>query len=100
MKSLHIFQIYVIKEEEIPRDTLGIWKAKGQCNPKVTLEIYICKFSHMRRVQNSSSHAFSWSVNEGKLIILILFSPLSVEMWKCLLLIWIYISHFHFQIVL
>ena len=29
MKSLHSFKIYLIKEEEIPRDTLGIWKVKG-----------------------------------------------------------------------
>ena len=43
MKILHIFRIYVNKEEEIPRGTLGILKDKGQCNPKVNLELYICK---------------------------------------------------------
>ena len=39
-----IFLIYVIKRREIPRDTLGMSKSKGQCNPKVTLELYICNF--------------------------------------------------------
>ena len=29
MKSLHIFRIYVNNEEEISRDTFGMWKAKG-----------------------------------------------------------------------
>ena len=47
MKSLHIFWIIVIKREdkfqgslseyEKQKDTLGILKVKGQCNPKVTL---------------------------------------------------------------
>ena len=45
-----IFLIYVIKRREIPRDTLGLWKDKGKCNPKVTLELYICTFSFERGV--------------------------------------------------
>ena len=71
-----IFPIYVINRREIPRDTLGIWKYKGQCNPKVTLELYICNFLISGRGQNFSSHAFSWSVNESRL-----FSSLSLVLW-------------------
>ena len=65
MKSLHIFRIYVNYEEETRRENLGIWKAKGQHNPKVTLELYICKVLTWEQGRNFCSHAFSWSVNEG-----------------------------------
>ena len=37
-EETYIFFIYLIKRREIPRDTLGIWKSKGQCNPKVIWE--------------------------------------------------------------
>ena len=54
MKSLHIFQIIVIKREEKFQESL--WedekskatseyeKPKVRCNPKVILEFYICIF--------------------------------------------------------
>ena len=62
-----IFLVYVIRRREFPRETLGIWKDKGQCNPKVTLELYICKFLIWERGCNFSSRAFSWLVNESRL---------------------------------
>ena len=71
-----IFLIYVIKRREFPRDTLGIWKSKGQCNTKVTLELYICNFLIWERGQNFSCHAFSWSINESRL-----FSSFSLVLW-------------------
>ena len=68
MKSLHIFRIIVIKREEKfqgslweyekPKDTLGMLKSKGQCNPKVTFEFYICNFLICEKAQNFSSHTF------------------------------------------
>ena len=89
MKSLHIFQIILIKREEKfqgslskyknPKDTLGMWKSKGQCNPKVTMEFYICNFLIWENGRNFSSHTLCWLVNT---ILLILFSPLSCELWK------------------
>ena len=85
MKSLCIFWIIVIKRREIPRVTLGkwkakrnlgTWKAKGQCNPKVTLEFYICNFLIHEKVQNFFSHTFYWSDNESRL-----FSSFSLVLW-------------------
>ena len=86
MKSLHIFLIIVIKKRrEIPRVTLGKWKvkshlgilkSKGQCNPKVTLEFYICNLFIWEKGRNFSSHTFCWSVNESRL-----FSSFSLVLW-------------------
>ena len=56
MKSLPIFLIYLFKEKEILRDTLGIWKSKGQCNVKVTLELYICKLLTWENESKTSLH--------------------------------------------
>ena len=95
MKSLHIFRIIVIKREEKfqgslweyekPKDTLGMWKAKGHCNPKVTLELYICNFLIWERVQNFSFHTFCWLVNKS-----ILFSSFSLVLWvvSCEVFFW------------
>lgn len=54
MKSLHIFQIIVIKreekfqeslwEKERSKDTLEYEKRRVKCNPEVILEFYICNF--------------------------------------------------------
>ena len=44
MKSLQIFQTYVIKEKRNSKGHFGMLKYKGQCNTKVTLELYICNF--------------------------------------------------------
>ena len=54
MKSLHIFLIIVIKREEKFQEslwenerskaTLEYGKPRVKCNPKVTLEFYICNF--------------------------------------------------------
>ena len=74
--------------EEIPRDTLGIWNTKGQCIPKVSLELYICKIITWERDPKTSLRMLNvWSVNEGGLILLIFFSPLSCGMMKCSLLV-------------
>ena len=55
---------------------LGIWKAKGQCNPEVTLQIYICNFLIHEKGQNFSSHTFFWVVNESGQ-----FSSFSLVLW-------------------
>ena len=44
-----------------------MWKSKGQCNPKVTLEFYICNFLIWERGRNLSAHTFCWSINESRL---------------------------------
>ena len=54
MKSLHIFLFIVnkredkfqgsISENERPKATLEYEKPRVKCNPKVTLELYICNF--------------------------------------------------------
>ena len=44
-----------------------MWKDKGQFNPKVTLELYICNFVIWEKSQNFSSHSFSWLVNDSRL---------------------------------
>ena len=71
-----IFLVCVIERREIPRDTLGMWKDKVQCNSKVTLEFYICNFLIWERGQNFSSHTFCWWVNESRL-----FSSFSLVLW-------------------
>ena len=86
IKRLHIFRIIVIKREEKfqgslceyekPKDTSGMWKYKGQCNPKVTLEFYICNFLIWENGQNISSHTFCSSGNESRL-----FSSFSLVLW-------------------
>ena len=48
MKILHIFEIDLFKEEEIPRDTLGIWKTKGHLG---TLYMYV--YSHEKGSKTS-----------------------------------------------
>ena len=53
-----------------------MWKAKGQCDPKVTLELYICNFLIHDKGQNFSSHTLCWSVNESRL-----FSSFSLVLW-------------------
>ena len=77
MKSLHIFQIIVIKREEKfqesfwenerPKATLECEKPRVKCNPKVILEFYICNFLIHEKGQNFSSHTFCQMVNESKL---------------------------------
>ena len=63
MKSLHIFRIIVVKRREIPRVTLGkwkakshlgMWKAKSQMKPKGQLRnsIYVT-FSFERKAGTS-----------------------------------------------
>ena len=53
-----------------------MWKAKGQCNPKATLQFYICNFLIWENGWNFSSHTFCWSVNETRL-----FSSFSLALW-------------------
>ena len=76
IKNLHIFHNYVIKEKRNSQGHFGNVKNKGQCNPKVTLELYICNFLTWEKGQNISSQAFSWSVNESGL-----FSSFSLVLW-------------------
>ena len=68
MKSLHNFLFIVIKREEKlqeslwenerPKSTLEYEKPRVKCNPKVTLENYICNFLIHERGQNFPSHTF------------------------------------------
>ena len=53
-----------------------MWKSKGQCNPKFTLELYICNFLIWDKGRNFSSHTFYWLVNESRL-----FSSFSLVLW-------------------
>ena len=55
---------------------MGIWKAKGQCNPKVTLKFYLCNFLIHEKGQDFSSHTFCWLVNESRL-----FFSFSLVLW-------------------
>ena len=48
----------------------------SQCNPKVTLEFYICNFPIWEKGRNFSSHTFCWSANESRL-----FSSFSLVLW-------------------
>ena len=68
MKSFHIFLFIVIKrkdkfqgsllENERPKATLEHEKPRVKCNPKVTLENYICNFLIHEKGQNFSSDTF------------------------------------------
>ena len=53
-----------------------MWKSKGQCNPNVTLELYICDFLIWEKGWNFSSHTLCWSVNESGL-----FSLFCLVLW-------------------
>ena len=63
-----------------------MWKSKGQCNPKVTLEFYICNFLIWEKGWNFSSHTFYWSVNQSRL-----FSSFSLVLWvaSCEVFCWL-----------
>ena len=77
MKSLHIFQIIVIKreaklqeslwEDERPKATLEYENPRVKFNPKVMLEFYICNFLIHEKGQNFSSQTFCCTVNESRL---------------------------------
>ena len=53
MKSLRIFWIYVSKEEEITRDTLGIWKAKVNVTQRSPWNSIYVKLSHEEGAKTS-----------------------------------------------
>ena len=53
-----------------------MWKDKGQCNLKVTLELYICNFLICENGWNFPSQILCWLVNESEL-----FSSFSLVLW-------------------